>query len=113
MNADFNASANIALRFAKKKVLKQKQGKSSSMMTVTSATTPLHASINAGSKVGVVVSNNNTDGSVAPTMSGVASILQGCDEGRSLFMRGQTEQPCSAKRFATLDEFLEKRGNGG
>jgi len=138
MNADFNASANIALRFAReilKLDLKQEQGKSSSMMTVTNATTPLHASINAGSKVGVVVSNNNTDGSVAPTMSGVASILQGCDEGRSLFMRGQTltvkggiftalkgrslfmrgqtEQPCSAKRFATLDEFLEKRGNGG
>jgi len=116
MNADFNASANIALRFATKLKLELelKQGESSSMMTVTvtNATTPLHASINAGSKVGVVA-NNNTDGSVAPTMSSVASILQGCYEGRSLFMRGQTKQSCSARSIATLDEFLEKRGNGG
>jgi hypothetical protein len=115
MNADFNASANIALRFATKILkleLNLKQGESSSMMTVTNATTPLHASINAGSKLGVVIANN-TDGSVASTMSSVASILQGCYERRSLFMREQTEQSCSAKRFAALDEFIEKRGNGG
>jgi len=112
MNADFNASANIALRFATKILkLNLKQGESSSMMTVTNATTPLHASINAGSKLGVVT--NNTDGSVAATMSGVANIIQGCDESRSLFMRGQTKQSCSAKRLVTLDEFIEKRGNGG
>jgi len=106
MNADFNASANIALRFATKILkleLELKQGESSSMMTATNATTPLHASINAGSKLGVV----------ADTSSGVASILQGCCEGRSLFMRGQTKQSCSAKRLATLDKFIEKRGNGG
>jgi hypothetical protein len=117
MNADFNASANIALRFATKilklELKQEEQGESSSMMTVTNATTPLHASINAGSKLGIVISNNNTDGSVAPTMSSVASILQGCYEGRSLFMRGQTKQPCNVKRFATLDEFIEKKGNGG
>jgi transposase len=108
MNADFNASANIALMFATK-ILKlnlkqEEQGESSSMMTVTSATTPLHASINAGSKLGVV----------ADTLSSVASILQGCYEERSPCLGGQTEQPCSARRsIATLDEFLEKRGNGG
>jgi hypothetical protein len=108
MNADFNASANIALRFAIK-VLKlnlkqEEQGESSSMMTVTNATTPLHASINAGSKLGVV----------ADTLSSVASNLQGCYEGRSPCLGEQTEQPCSARRsIATLDEFLEKRGNGG
>jgi transposase len=108
MNADFNASANIALRFATK-ILKlnlkqEEQGESSSMMTVTNATTPLHASINAGSKLGVV----------ADTLSSVASILQGCYEGRSPCLGEQTEQPCSARRsIATLDEFLEKRGNGG
>jgi transposase-like protein len=114
MNADFNASANIALMFATKILkLNLKQGESSSMMTLTNATTPLHASINAGSKLGVVIANNNTDGSVAPTMSSVASILQGCDEGRSPYLRGQTKQSCSAKRLATLDEFIEKRGNGG
>ena len=106
MNADFNASANIALRFATKILklkleLNLKQGKDSS--TVTSTAIPLHASINAGSKVGVV----------ADTLSSVASILQGCCEGRSLFMRGQTKQSCSAKRLATLDKFIEKRGNGG
>jgi transposase len=116
MNADFNASANIALRFATKILkleLELKQGESSSMMTVTSATTPLHASINAGSKLGVVIANNNTNGSVAPTMSSVASILQDCYEGRSPCLGGQTEQSCSAKRLVTLDEFIEKRGNGG
>jgi transposase len=127
MNADFNASANIALRFASeilKLELNLKQGESSSMMTVTitNATTPLHASINAGSKAseqGYCYCNDSgngnlvRNGSVAPTMSSVASILQGCYEGRSLFTRGQTEQPCSAKRFAALDEFIEKRGNGG
>jgi transposase len=111
MNADFNASANIALRFASE-ILKlelnlkqEEQGESSSMMTVTvtNATTPLHASINAGSKLGVV----------ADTLSSVASNLQGCDEGRSPCLGGQTKQSCSAKRFATLDEFIEKRGNGG
>ena len=106
MNADFNASANIALRFAIKVLklkleLKLKQGKDSS--TCYSTAIPLHASINAGSKLGVV----------ADTSSGVASILQGCCEGRSLFMRGQTKQSCSAKRLATLDKFIEKRGNGG
>jgi transposase len=116
MNADFNASANIALMFATKILkleLELKQGESSSMMTVTTATTPLHASINAGSKLGVVISNNNTNGSVAPTMSSVASILQGCYEGRSPCSRGQTKQSCSAKRLVTLDEFIEKKGNGG
>jgi transposase len=108
MNADFNASANIALMFATK-ILKlnlkqEEQGESSSMMTVTSATTPLHASINAGSKLGVV----------ADTLSSVASILQDCYEGRSPCLGGQTKQSCSARRsIATLDEFLEKRGNGG
>jgi hypothetical protein len=103
MNADFNASANIALRFATKILrlkLKQEQGKDSS--TVTSTAIPLHASINAGSKLGVV----------ADTLSSVASILQGCYEGRSPCLGGQTEQSCSAKRsIATLDEFLEKKGN--
>jgi transposase len=116
MNADFNASANIALRFATKILklnLKQEQGESSSMMTATNATTPLHASINAGSKLGVVIANNNTDGSVASTMSSVASNLQGCDEGRSPCSRGQTKQSCSAKRLVTLGEFIEKKGNGG
>jgi transposase len=116
MNADFNASANIALRFATKILkleLELKQGESSSMMTITNATTPLHASINAGSKLGVVIANNNTNGSVAPTMSSVASILQDCDESRSPCSRGQTEQSCSAKRLVTLDEFIEKKGNGG
>ena len=116
MNADFNASANIALRFATKILkleLELKQGESSSMMTITNATTPLYASINAGSKLGVVIANNNTDGSVASTMSSVASILQGCYEGRSPCSRGQTEQSCSAKRLVTLDEFIEQRGNGG
>jgi len=111
MNADFNASANIALRFATKVLklelnLKQvEQGESSSMMTITktNATTPLHASINAGSKLGVV----------ADTLSSVASILQGCDEGRSPYLGGQTDEPCSVKSIATLDEFLEKKGNGG
>jgi transposase len=112
MNADFNASANIALRFAIKILklklnLKQEQGESSSMMTVTitNATTPLHASINAGSKLGVV----------ADTLSSVASTtLQGEGEGRLPCKRGQTDEPCSARRsIATLDEFLEKRGNGG
>jgi transposase len=107
MNADFNASANIALRFATKILkleLELKQGESSSMMTITNATTPLHASINAGSKLGVV----------APTMSSVASILQDCYEGRSPCLGGQTEQSCSAKRsIATLGKFLEKKGNGG
>jgi transposase len=110
MNADFNASANIALMFATK-ILKlelnlkqEEQGEGSSMMTITNATTPLHASINAGSKVGVV----------ADTLPSVASTaLQGEGEGRSLFMRGQTDEPCSAERLATLDEFLERRGNGG
>ena len=124
MNADFNASANIALRFATKILklnLKQEQGESSSMMTVTitNATTPLHASINAGSKAneqGYCYCNDNgnlvRNGSVAPTMSSVASILQGCYERRSLFMRGQTKQSCSARRsIATLDEFLEQKGN--
>jgi transposase len=121
MNADFNASANIALRFASeilKLELELKQGESSSMMTVTNATTPLHASINAGSKAneqGYRYCNGNLvrNGSVASTMSSVASILQGCYERRSLFMREQTEQSCSAKRFAALDEFIEKKGNGG
>jgi transposase len=106
MNADFNASANIALRFASeilKLELELKQGESSSMMTATNATTPLHASINAGSKLGVV----------AATVSSVASILQDCDEGRSPCLGGQTEQSCSAKRLVTLGEFLEKKGNGG
>jgi len=125
MNADFNASANIALRFATK-VLRlnlkqeQEQGKSSSMMTVTNATTPLHASINTGSKAneqGYRYCNDNgngnlvRNGSVASTMSSVASILQGCYEGRSLFMRGQTKQSCSVRSIATLDEFLEQKGN--
>ena len=123
MNADFNASANIALRFATKILkLNLKQGESSSMMTVTNATTPLHASINTGSKAneqGYRYCNDNgngnlvRNGSVASTMSSVASILQGCYERRSLFMREQTEQSCSAKRFAALDEFIEKKGNGG
>jgi transposase len=123
MNADFNASANIALRFASeilKLNLKQEQGESSSMMTVTNATTPLHASINAGSKAneqGYRYCNDNgngnlvRNGSVAPTMSSVASILQGCYERRSLFMRGQTKQSCSVRSIATLDEFLEQKGN--
>jgi hypothetical protein len=87
-------------------------------VTITNATTPLHASINAGSKAneqGYCYCNGNLvrNGSVASTMSSVASILQGCYERRSLFMREQTEQSCSAKRFAALDEFIEKRGNGG
>ncbi len=107
MNADFNASANIALRFATKVLkleLELKQGESSSMMTITNATASLHASINAGSKLGVV----------ADTLPSVASTaLQGEGEGRSLSMRGQTDEPCSAERLAMLDEFLEKRGNGG
>jgi transposase len=130
MNADFNASANIALRFATKilklelELKQEEQGESSSMMTVTitNATTPLHASINAGSKAseqGYCYCNDNgngnlvRNGSVAPTMSSVASILQGCYEGRSPCFGGQTKQPCSARSIATLDEFLEKRGNGG
>ena len=124
MNADFNASANIALRFASE-ILKlelnlkqEEQGESSSMMTVTNATTPLHASINAGSKAneqGYRYCNGNLvrNGSVAPTMSSVASILQGCYESRSPCLGGQTKQSCSAKRFAALDEFIEKKGNGG
>jgi transposase len=121
MNADFNASANIALRFATKILklnLKQEQGESSSMMTVTNATAPLHASINAGSKAneqGYRYCNDNgnlvRNGSVVPTMSSVASILQGCYERRSLFMRGQTKQSCSVRSIATLDEFLEQKGN--
>jgi transposase len=120
MNADFNASANIALRFATK-ILKlnlkqEEQGESSSMMTVTNATTPLHASINAGSKAseqGYCYCNGNLvrNGSVAATMSSVASILQDCYERRSLFMREQTEQSCSVRSIATLDEFLEQKGN--
>jgi transposase len=108
MNADFNASANIALMFATKILklkleLNPKQGKDSS--TVTSTAIPLHASINAGSKLGVV----------ADTLSSVASTaLQGEGEGRLPCLRGQTDKPCSAKRsIATLDEFLEKKGNGG
>gem|GEM_PF-1578406 len=122
MNADFNASANIALRFATKLKLELelKQGESSSMMTITSATTPLHASINAGSKAseqGYRYNNANLvrNGSVAATMSSVASIaLQGEGERRFPCLRGQTDEPCSAKRsIATLDEFLEKKGNGG
>jgi len=131
MNADFNASANIALRYVEK-LLKielipmrnnndnndnsssssSKQGKGSGTMTITSATTPLHASINASSKAGVVC--NNTDGIVAHTMSNVTSTLQGNGEGRPLRVRGQTELPCSVRRLVTLDEFIyEKRGNGG
>jgi transposase len=118
MNADFNASANIALMFASeilKLELELKQGESSSMMTATNATTPLHASINAGSKASEQGHHYNLvrNGSVAATMSSVASILQGCYEGRSLFMRGQTKQPCGAKRLVTLGEFIEKKGNGG
>jgi transposase len=121
MNADFNASANIALRFASEILkLNLKQGESSSMMTITitNATIPLHASINAGSKAneqGYCYCNGNLvrNGSVADTMSSVASILQGCYEGRSPCLGGQTEQSCSAKRFAALDEFIEKKGNGG
>jgi len=108
MNADFNASANIALRFAIKVLklkleLNPKQGKDSS--TVTSTAIPLHASINVGSKLGVV----------ADTLSSVASTaLQGEGEGRLPCKRGQTDEPCSARKsIATLDEFLEKRGNGG
>jgi len=117
MNADFNASANIALRFATKLKLELelKQGESSSMMTATNATTPLHASINAGSKASEQGHHYDLvrNGSVAPTMSSVASILQGCYEGRSPCIGGQTKQSCSARSIATLDEFLEKRGNGG
>jgi transposase len=118
MNADFNASANIALRFATKILkleLELKQGESSSMMTVTTATTPLHASINAGSKASEqgYCYNLVRNGSVAPTMSSVASILQGCYEGRSPCLGGQTEQSCSVRSIATLDEFIEKKGNGG
>jgi transposase len=119
MNADFNASANIALRFATKILkleLELKQGESSSMMTTTNATTPLNASINAGSKAseqGYCYCNDNgnlvRNGSVAPTMSSVASILQGCYESRSPCLGGQTEQPCSARSIATLDEFLERK----
>jgi hypothetical protein len=107
MNADFNASANIALRFAikilKLNLKQEEQGESSSMMTVTNATTPLHASINAGSKLGVV----------ADTLSSVASILQDCYEGRSPCLGGQTKQSCSVRSIAMLDEFIEKKGNGG
>jgi transposase len=114
MNADFNASANIALMFATK-VLKlnlkqEEQGESSSMMTVTNATTPLHASINAGSKASEQGHHYNLvrNGSVAPTMSSVASILQGCYEGRSPCIGGQTKQSCSAKRICYAGRILRE-----
>jgi transposase len=116
MNADFNASANIALRFASeilKLELELKQGESSSMMTATNATTPLHASMNAGSKVSEQGHNDDLvrNGSVASTMSSVASILQDCYERRSPCLGGQTKQSCSVRSIATLDEFLEQKGN--
>ncbi len=120
MNADYNASLNIALRYAERKfkielygnnngnnnnliVNNSKQGKGSSTMTITSAVTPLHASINAGSSAGCVTT----------PCSGVQGNSTACNEGRSSF-EGQTEYAVDAKRLCTLDEFIhEEKGDGG
>lgn len=130
MNADYNASLNIALRYVKRLGINvvrvsnsnttnnnnnnsnnttsnnnnnSKQGKGNSTMTITSAVTPLHASINAGSSVGSVIGP-------MPSMQGNPIAL---GEGSSSLVEGVSESAIGAISPCDFGELHSRRGNGG